>query len=208
MERRMEYIGFRNKSCDIVRLNNDWFDFRPNESKIPTVGAFCNHCRKDTAKPVYSIYMNGKEAYALRCNKCGNEYAMYKSMFIERYVGYDTLSGGHVNPTYGTMNRKSAMNRKAIQRYNNIKSEVAETMCKVMNCTLEEYKEQKKKWDEERKKEHKKFENDMAEVRARYEDEQRKSESAKRKELIKKGVLKYKKGIGLVNTVTGEVVKL
>ena len=152
--------------------------------------------------------MYDREAYALRCNKCGSEYTMYKSMFIERYVGYNTLSGGHVNPTHGMMNRKSAMDRKAIKAHNNIESKVADDMCRLMNCTLEEYEQKKKKWDEERKQEHKKFENDMAEVRARYEDEQRKSESAKRKELIEKGILKYKKGIGLVNTVTGEVIKL
>ena len=81
-------------------------------------------------------------------------------------------------------------------------------MCKIMKYTPEEYQEKKKIWEEESVKRNKKFEREKAERQSRWEDEKRKEESNKRKELIDKGVLKYVKNIGLVNTETGEVVKL
>ena len=89
MEKTTEYIGFRERYCNIVRIGFDWFDYRDDEPNLPNVGAFCKKCAKETAKPMMPIYMNGKPAYGLHCDKCGSEYTMYKSMFIERYVGYD-----------------------------------------------------------------------------------------------------------------------
>ena len=77
-----------------------------------------------------------------------------------------------------------------------------------MNCSPEEYKERKRQWEEEAKKSKKKFEKEQAIRYAEYEDEKRKEESNKRKELIDKGIIKYVKNVGLVNTGTGEVVKL
>ena len=64
------------------------------------------------------------------------------------------------------------------------------------------------KADEESRKEHKKFETERLESRARLRDEQMKKESNNRKELIAKGILKYVKNVGLVNTETGDIVKL
>ena len=101
MERITEYIPIRNRYCDIVRVGLVWFDYRADEPELPKVGAFCKKCGKETAKPVMPIYMNRKPAYGLRCEKCGSEYPMYKSMFIERYIGFD-IKVGHVNPTHGT----------------------------------------------------------------------------------------------------------
>ena len=66
-----------------------------------------------------------------------------------------------------------------------------------MKIILKEYKKWKKK-----------FEREQAARHAEYEDEKRKEESSKRKELIDKGIIKYVKNIGLVNTETGEVIKL
>lgn len=210
MERKMEYIPFRGRSCDIVRIGIDWFDYRTNEpeSELPKVGAFCKHCATETAIPVYPIRMNGNPAYALRCTKCGSEYPMYKSTFVERYVGYDTLSGGHINPTHGQISRVAAMDRKAREHYNNRRKCVEDDMCKIMNCSHEEYREKKKRWEEESTLIRKQIKRDEANRYAKWEDEERKAEAKKRKELIEKGIIKYVKNIGLVNTETGEIIKL
>ncbi len=208
MERSFEYLGFRGRTCDIVRIGIDWFDYRDDETELPKVGAFCRKCAKETAKPMMPIYMNGKPAYALYCNKCGSEYPMYKSMFVQRYVGYDTAAGGHVNPTHGMKSVVASMDRKAREHYNNREKRVEEQMCQIMNCSPEEYKERKRQWEEEAKKSKKKFKKEQVVRHAEYEDEKRKEKSNKRKELIDKGIIKYVKNVGLVNTETGEVVKL
>ena len=208
MERVNDYIGFREKYCDIVKLGWDWFDYRNDEEDLPKVGAFCKTCAKETAKPVYPIYMNGKAAYALQCKKCGSEYPMYKSMFVARYMGYETKNGGRVNPTHGLISHVAAMDRKAREYHNSIPQRVENQMCETFGYTHEEYKEMKKKWDEESRKAHKKFETERLESRARLRDEQIQKESNNRKELIAKGILKYVKNVGLVNTETGDIVKL
>lgn len=207
MERTTEYFGFRGRCCDIVRIGVDWFDYRDNESELPKAGAFCRKCAKESAKPAMPIYMNGKPAYVLHCDKCGSEYPMYKSMFIQRYVGYDTVVG-HVNPTHGMKSIVASMDRKTREHYNNREKRVAEQMCKLLHCSPEEYKEMKNRWAEEDKKWKRKYEREQADHQTKWEDEKRKEESNKRKELIDKGIIKYVKNIGLVNTETGEVVKL
>lgn len=207
MERTCEYIGFRGRYCDIVRIDGDWFDYREGEQELPKVGAFCKKCAKETAKPVFPIYMNGRPAYALRCEKCGSEYPMYKSMYIERYIGFDN-AGGHVNPTHGTKSIYQTMDRKAKQYHNDREKRVAEHMCKLMKCTPEEYQEQKKIWEEDSAKWNKQFEKEKAERQLQLDDLKRKEESIKRKDLIARGILKYVKNVGLVNTETGEIVKL
>ena len=208
MERKYEYIGFRGKYCNIVTVGSDWFDYRNDEEDLPRAGAFCKTCAKETAKPIYPIYMHGKPAYALRCDKCGGEYPMYKSMYIQRYVGYTTENGGHVNPTHGLMSRVAAMDRKAREYHNSIPQKVEDDMCEMFGYSHKEYKEMKKEWDEKNQKSHKRFENEMAESRASFKNRQIKKESDNRRELIEKGILKYIKNVGLVNTETGEVVKL
>lgn len=50
-------------------------------------------------------------------------------MFITRYVGYETKSGGRVNPTHGLISRVAAMDRKARNYYNSIPQRVEEQMC-------------------------------------------------------------------------------
>ena len=52
MERNFEYLGFRDRMCDIVRIGIDWFDYRDDETELPKVGAFCRKCAKETAKPM------------------------------------------------------------------------------------------------------------------------------------------------------------
>lgn len=208
MERKMEYIGIREKPCDIVTIDQDWFDYRKDEKELPKVGAWCKTCAKETAKPVYPIYMNCKPAYALRCEKCGSEYPMYKSMFFQRYVGCATKNGGYINPTHGLISHRAAMNRKAREYHDNILKKVENEMCKMFGCSHEEYGEMKKKWDEDSKNARKRFEREMAESHARFKEEEIKRESENRKELIAKGILKYVKNIGLVITETGRVVKL
>lgn len=208
MERKMEYIGFREKSCDIVTIGCDWFDYRKDEKELPKVGAWCKTCARETAKPVYPIYMNCKPAYALRCEKCGGEYPMYQSMFIQRYVGYDMHGGGHVNPTHGVISHRAAMDRRARENIASIPKKVENDMCELFHCSHEEYQEMRRQWDEDKRKAHKRFENERANSRAQYREDQIKRESESRKELIEKGILKYIKNIGLVNTETGQVVKL
>ena len=96
MERKMEYIPFRGRSCDIVRIGIDWFDYRTNEqeNELPKVGAFCKHCATETAIPVYPIRMNGNPAYALRCTsvaaniQCTNQ-CLFKDILDMIYYPVD-----------------------------------------------------------------------------------------------------------------------
>lgn len=210
MRKTCEYIGFRGKSCNIVTLvGGEWFDCRNDGEILPVVGAFCKNCAKETAKPVYPIYMNGKPAYALRCNKCGGEYAMYKSMFFERYIGHTFSNGkGSIAPTRGVMSVTAAMDRQAKNARSARRKEHEEEMCRLFNYTHEEYAKLKKEWDASDAKARKKFESEQAEYRAKMQDNKIKQESTNRKELIERGILKYVKNIGLVNTETGEVIKL
>ena len=66
----------------------------------------------------------------------------------------------------------------------------------------------KKKWDEDKREAHKQFEREQSDLSAKWRDEEIKKQSQSRKELIQKGILKYVKNVGLVNTETGEVIKL
>lgn len=208
MERKFEFIGFRKRLCDIVIIGMDWFDYRNDEAELPLTGAYCRTCNTESAKPVFPIYMNAKPAYALQCTKCKNEYPMYKHTYIHRYIGYNTSSGGHINPTHGLISHKAAMDRKAIKNHNNIPKKVKNEMCKAFGMTSEEYDNIQKKWDKERQKINKQIQNSRANLQSQLRDEQIQRESDNRKELIEKGILKYIKNVGLVNTETGEVVKL
>lgn len=207
MERTYEYICYRGKSCDIVRMGIDWFDYRADETELPKAGAFCKKCARETAKPVHPIFMNGQPAYALRCEKCGSEYPMYKNMYIERYVGYNTKYG-HVNPTHGVRSIVSSMDRNARIAHNNRRKAIEDEMCNTFGVSHEKYKEMKNEWEVKKAESHRKFKREQAELEAKFEEEERKAASEKRKELIASGVLQYVKNIGLVNTQTGEVVKL
>ena len=207
LETTYEYffgVGYK----EAVRIDMEAFPIREGEDVLPIQRAWCKNCAKETAKVRFPIYMHGKPAYALECEKCGNVYHMYKSMFNTRYVGYTTPSGGHYAPTHGVLSRKQVMDRKAREDYNNIPKKVEEDMCKHFNLTKEEYREKKKKWDANANKVRKRIDTEKAEVSARITDRKIKEESDTRKELIQRGVLKYIKGIGLVNTETNEVVKL
>lgn len=206
MERKKEYI--LGKARDVVEIGSDWFDYRTDEVELPKIGAFCKKCCKETAIPIHPISMNGKPAYALRCPKCGNEYPMYKSMYIKRYIGYDLANGGHVNATHGQISTVSAMDKKAKAYYNQSENRVENRMCKAFGFTHEEYREMKKEWAQDEKEQHKKFEREKAEQHQVFKEREIQEKSMKRKELIEKGILKYKKGVGLINTETGEIVKL
>lgn len=210
MIRKTEYIGYLGKYCDIVELEGsyDWFRYRKSEEKLPTKGAFCKICATETAKPEYPIFMNGRPAYALKCSKCGSEYAMYQNTYVVRYIGYDLPHGGHVNPTKGTMSITQAMDRKARENRNNRHKQVDEEMQKLFNMTPKEYAEQRKKWDAEDAKRYKKFKQEMNDMARDADNRRIQYESDERKRLIQSGILKYVKNIGLVNTDTGEVVKL
>lgn len=208
MERKYEYIGIREKTCDIVICGDDWFDYRKDEDELPKVGAFCKNCAKETAVPIYPIYMNAKPAYALKCSKCGSEYPMYKGTYKSRYIGATTPNGGHINPTHGMISRTAAMDRKAKEFHDSIPQRVEDQMCEMFGYTHEEYMEMKKQWEESDRKRRKEYKNREADIHARFQNERIQKESNNRKELIEKGILKYVKNIGLVNTETGEVVKL
>lgn len=177
------------------------------ERKLPNIGGFCKHCATETSKPVHAIIMNGQPAYILQCFRCKRAYPMYESTFKVRYIGYDAPNGGHVNPTKGGSILNS-MDRKARQHHVDIPKRVEADMCEMLHISHEEYAEMKERWDKEHEKVAKKLRNDALERQAKLAEDRRTVESANRKELIRRGVLKYKKGIGLVNTETGEVVKL
>lgn len=208
MNRGKEYIGFRGKFCDIVTIGQDWFDYRNGEPDLPKKGAYCKKCRQESAKPIFPIYMNGREAYALRCTKCGSEYPMYKSVYTMWYLG-SKLSHGYIRPTHGLIGYREAMDGKARNYHDKeIPKKIEQDMCKLMDMTVEEYREQKKQWDEEQAKSHKEFLNKQKERMVEIEEEEIQRKSEERKMLIEKGVLKYVKGVGLVNTETNQIVKL
>lgn len=198
------------KDEKVIWVGFEGFEHRFDESGLPNVGAFCKRCAKETAKPFAAIYMNDRPAYALRCIKCGSEYPMYKSMFIQRYVGYDTKNGGHVNPTHGTKSLVSSMDRKAKENHKSRRAQIEkytqEQICSILGCSKEEYEESKKRREEQKKKYSRMLEKD--EFLDKYEEKERMKESNKRKELIAKGIIKYVKNVGLVNTETGEIIKL
>lgn len=197
-------VGYK----EAVRIDMEAFPIRKGEDDLPIQRAWCKNCAKETAKVRFPIYMHGKPAYALECEKCGNSYHMYQTMFRTRYVGHTTSSGGYYAPTHGVLSRKQSMDRKALEEYNNIPKKVEEEMCSLFNLSKEEYREKKKEWDDRDKKVRKMINVERAELAARADDRKIKSESDARKDLIQRGVLKYVKGIGLVNTETNEVVKL
>lgn len=118
-----------------------------------------------------------------------------------------TPPGGTCEPNQGGSILNS-MDRKARQYHANIDKRVAAEMCDKLKMTAEEYTEMKERWDKEREKVAKKLRNDQLDRQAKLAENKRVVESEKRKELIRRGVLKYIKGTGLVNTETGEVVKL
>ena len=81
-------------------------------------------------------------------------------------------------------------------------------MCEFLNCTHDEYREMKWQWEEEDKKNRIRLKRVEAEREAKYENEKREADSNERKKLIEEGIIKYVKNVGLVNTETGEVIKL
>lgn len=195
---------------DTVWIGGCGYPFRKGEEDkdLPTQRAWCKHCARESAKIVAPIWLNGKPAYALECEKCGNMHHMYVHMYRQRYIGTRLPNGGSVAPTRGITSYRNAMDRIAIEKHNQIPKKVEDDMCKLLKCSHEEYREMKKGWEEEDKKIRKKIKNEEANRRAQWKEEDIKRESDKRKELIARGVLVYKKGIGLVNTETGEIVKL
>lgn len=129
-------------------------------------------------------------------------------MYNQRYIGTRYGKDGFVRPTHGVVSYQSAMDRKARDIKASIPQRVEKEVCSMLNMSVEEYRELKKGWDEENAKMRKRIQREDAERHARYQDEKRAQESTTRKELIERGVLKYVKNIGLVNTETGQVVKL
>lgn len=210
MKKSYEYIGVRGKNCEIVTLDGDfsWYDVRKDEEELPRVGAWCKHCAQESAKPMYAIWMNGKPGYALRCEKCGSEYAMYKSMYNQRYIGTHYGDKGFVRPTHGVISYNNAMDRKAREIKASLPQRVEDSICEMLHMSHEEYRDMKKRQEVENQKAHKRYERERAEFHSQFVDDQIKRESERRKELIQKGVLKYVKGVGLVNTETNKVVKL
>lgn len=206
-------LGWNRDFTHVVPRNTVWigyqgFDYREGEEELPRQKAWCKNCACESANVVAPIWMNCKPAYALKCEKCGEMHHMYVSMYRERYIGHDMPNGGHVNPTRGVNSYRNSMDRKAREKMAEIPKKVEDHMCEMFNMTHEEYHEMKERQAERTRKVHKKIENEWADRRAEWRDEKLQRESDERKELIAKGVLVYKKGIGLVNTETGQIVKL
>ncbi len=203
------HAGFLSRGGKIVELDNgDWFDYRETSAELPKVGAFCKKCAQESAKPIYPIYMNGKEAYALRCEKCNSEYPMYVSTFKTRYIGCSLPNGGIIESTHGVKSLLECMDRRSREYYNDKAKRVENSICEGLNISHEEYNRIHEGYISESKKAHKRFEKEQADRRAQYDEKKIKEESNKRKELIAQGKLKYVKGVGLVNTETNEIVKL
>ena len=149
MHIKSEYNARGDKLLKIVSTESGDFRYRNDEHVLPSVGAFCKKCRTETAKPFYPIIMNGQDAYALKCEKCGSEYPMYRSMYIQRYIGHDLRGGGHVDPTHGMKSRKSCMDRAAIDNLKGRQKRIEKTICEINGLTPEKYAEFKKEYDKE-----------------------------------------------------------
>lgn len=203
MVRKTKYIGIRNKSCDIVEIGFDWFDYRNGEDELPKEKAWCRNCATESAKVMYPIYMNARPAYGLMCEKCGSEYPMYQMDFSYRYRG-KSYGNGCILPTKGMKSIVQAMDREARAHYVKKKEETVDRMCEEFHQTKEEYLKRKEKWDKEASKRRKEFDANLDRTILESKVER---DSSRRRELIQKGVLKYQKGV-LVNTETGEVIKL
>lgn len=196
LEKRHEYFyGMGYREC--VSIGIETFMIREGEEHLPIQKAWCKNCAQESAKVVFPIHMNGRPAYALECTKCGNVYHMYQSMFRTRYIGHTTPSGGKYAPTHGVLSRQQVMDRKAKEEYNNTSKKVEEEMCRFMNISKEEYREMKNRKKQKLRQESQKTKENKI-----------KQESDERKDLIARGVLKYVKGIGLVNPETNQVIKL
>lgn len=204
---KTEYNARGDKLLKIVSTESGDFHYRNGERDLPAVGAFCKKCRTETAKPFYPIIMNGQDAYALKCEKCGSEYPMYKHMYIQRYIGYDLCGGGHVNPTHGMKSRKSCMDRTAIDNLKRLHKRIEKTIYENNGLSLEKYLEFKKECNEECRKDLIALKQRKADINAQYEDEDRRNRSNERKKLIDHGILKYVKNVGIVDTRTNQVVK-
>ena len=204
---KTEYNARGDKLLKIVSTESGDFHYRNGERDLPAVGAFCKKCRTETAKPFYPIIMNGQDAYALKCEKCGSEYPMYKHMYIQRYIGYDLCGGGHVNPTHGMTSRKSCMDRTANDNLKRLHKRIEKTIYENNGLSLEKYLEFKKECNEECRKDLIALKQRKADINAQYEDEDRRNRSNERKKLIDHGILKYVKNVGIVDTRTNQVVK-
>ena len=207
MHIKSEYNARGDKLLKIVSTESGDFRYRNGERDLPAVGAFCNKCRTETAKPFYPIIMNGQDAYALKCEKCGSEYPMYRSMYIQRYIGHDLRGGGHVDPTHGMKSRKSCMDRAAIDNLKGRQKRIEKTIREINGLTPEKYAEFKKEYDKECRKDLIALKQRKADINSQYEDEDRRNRSNDRKELIDHVPLKYVKNVGLVDTRTNQVVK-
>lgn len=102
------------------------------------------------------------------------------------------------------MDRKAKENHR--KRRAQIEKYTQEQMCSILGCSKEEYEESKKRREQKKKYSNKMLEKD--EFLDKHEEKERIQESNKRKELITKGTIKYVKNAGLVNTETGEIIKL
>ena len=207
MHIKSEYNARGDKLLKIVSTDCGDFRYRNDEHILPSVGAFCKKCRTETAKPFYPIIMNGQDAYALKCEKCGSEYPMYRSMYIQRYIGHDLRGGGHVNPAHGMKSRKSCMDRTDIDNLKRLHKRIEKTICENNGLSLEKYLEFKKECNEECRKDLIALKQRKADINSQYEDEDRRNRSNDRKELIDHVPLKYVKNVGLVDTRTNQVVK-
>lgn len=204
---KAEYNARADKLLKIVSTESGDFRYRNDEHVLPSVGAFCKKCRTETAKPFYPIIMNEQDAYALKCEKCGSEYPMYRSMYIQRYIGHDLRGGGHMNPTHGMKSRKSCMDRAAIDNLKGRQKRIEKTVCDITGLSPEKYAEFKKEYDKECQKDLIGLKQRKADISAHYEDEERRDSSNERKKLIDQGILKYVKNVGIVDTRTNQVLK-
>lgn len=191
-----------------VHIGYEEYDIRNDNEEIPKQMAWCKKCAAETSKIVYKIWMNNKPAYALECIKCGSRHHMYKDMYIRRYIGSNMKGGGHINPTKGIISISNAMDRKGHDTINEIHKKSDKRFQSMLGMSDSEYEDFKKKREKEDTAARKQYEAEKAEIRANIINEEIKRESDKRKELIEKGILIYKKGIGLVNTETGQVMKI
>ena len=210
MSRKIDSFCYGYDSCGkYYECEGGSFLVRTDNEMMPGNGAFCKHCAKNTAKPHAKILMNRKPAYILKCEHCGAEYPMYKSMYTARYVGMHNPVYGFIAPTCTdtTGQYRVQPTRKMMEFRAERKKEIDKNVAEIFHVSVDDLHNMREKWHKNNAVIGRKMDEDGARRREEMKAAERNSESETRKALIKEGIIVFdKKRKCLVNTQTGEKI--
>lgn len=103
-----EHCFYRNYGCDGTEATT--FTMKPftlterfviaeqSPEELPKTRAWCNKCKENCGKVIHATIWNARDAYAIKCPRCGNEWLLYKSRYQQQYTGYINGKGEYVSP--------------------------------------------------------------------------------------------------------------